>query len=103
MSVNDTQKMGAALSYAKRYALCAALNIIVTDEDDDAAKMSVTIDDKQAATIQEWMDTIPDFKPKPFFRWLEIESLSELPAANYDMVINELKRKAQEKGVKVGT
>ena len=33
MRVNQTQKMGAALSYARRYALCGALNIIVSDED----------------------------------------------------------------------
>ena len=37
MSVNETQKMGAALSYAKRYCLVAALNLIVSGEDDDAA------------------------------------------------------------------
>jgi len=37
MRVNDTQKMGAALSYARRYALCGALNIVVSDEDMDAA------------------------------------------------------------------
>lgn len=37
MKVNDTQKMGAALSYAKRYALVAALNIVVSGEDSDMA------------------------------------------------------------------
>jgi len=36
MTVNDTQKMGAALSYARRYAICGALNITVSDDDDDA-------------------------------------------------------------------
>ena len=40
MRVNDTQKMGAALSYAKRYCLCAALNIVVADEDFDGAPPS---------------------------------------------------------------
>ena len=37
LKVNDTQKMGAALTYARRYALCGALNIVVSDEDMDAA------------------------------------------------------------------
>lgn len=37
--MSDAQACGAALSYAKRYALCAALNIVVTDEDNDAAAM----------------------------------------------------------------
>ena len=36
MRANDTQKMGSAISYAKRYALTAALNLIVSDHDDDA-------------------------------------------------------------------
>jgi hypothetical protein len=38
MRVNETQKFGAALSYAKRYALQGALNIVVTDEDTDACE-----------------------------------------------------------------
>jgi len=37
MQVNDTQKMGAALTYGRRYALVSALNIVVAGEDDDAA------------------------------------------------------------------
>lgn len=40
VKVNDSQKMGIALSYAKRYCLCAALNIVVTDEDLDAASLN---------------------------------------------------------------
>ena len=39
MRVNDTQKWGAALSYARRYALCAALNI-TTGEDVDAVNLA---------------------------------------------------------------
>jgi len=37
--MSDAQACGAALSYAKRYALCAALNIVVTDEDNDGAAL----------------------------------------------------------------
>lgn len=33
--VNDTQLYGQAVTYGKRYALCAALGIVVTDEDND--------------------------------------------------------------------
>src|SRR5436190_8740894 len=42
--VNDTQLYGQAVTYAKRYALCAALNIVVSDEDNDASKCLDTID-----------------------------------------------------------
>lgn len=47
-AMNDAQAYGSALSYAKRYALTAALNIIVTDSDDDAqrAKMTMVTDEE---------------------------------------------------------
>ncbi len=35
-AVNASQLMAQTLSYGKRYALCAALNIVTTDEDTDA-------------------------------------------------------------------
>ncbi len=34
--MNDTQKIGSALTYGRRYALTAALGIVTADEDDDA-------------------------------------------------------------------
>lgn len=34
-SKNNTQGVGSSTSYGKRYAMCAALNIIVENEDDD--------------------------------------------------------------------
>lgn len=53
--MNDTQKMGSALTYGRRYALCAALGIVTAEEDDDAQAM--TIDShagEPAATPQPW-------------------------------------------------
>jgi hypothetical protein len=35
MRVNDTQKVGSANSYARRYALMNALNLVASNEDDD--------------------------------------------------------------------
>lgn len=101
MNVNDTQRFGAALSYAKRYALCAALNIIVSDDvDNDAAALVDTINEKQLGTIEDWMGTT-GVKPGPFLRWLGIERMSELPVGDYEKVITELQRKAREQGIKV--
>ncbi|CAK0771359.1 hypothetical protein CCP3SC5AM1_720010 [Gammaproteobacteria bacterium] len=34
--MNDTQKVGSALTYGRRYALCAALGIVTAEDDDDA-------------------------------------------------------------------
>lgn len=93
MRVNDTQKMGAALSYAKRYALCAALNIIVTDEDNDAAKLTETITEQQLATINEWIEST-NTELKKFLHWLDIKSLADMTAAQYENALVTLKRKA---------
>lgn len=46
--MNDIQKMGSTLTYAKRYALMGVLNIIVEDSDTDA-NVSVIVED----TIKE--------------------------------------------------
>lgn len=35
LSKQDAQAIGSAISYAKRYALCAALGIVSSDDDDD--------------------------------------------------------------------
>ncbi len=100
LRVSDTQKMGAALSYAKRYALCAALNIVVSEEDNDAEKMFEGITDEQLITIEEWIGVMGDkFKVRPFLKWLGIEKMSELKAEQYGMVMTELQRKAKELGV----
>jgi hypothetical protein len=96
MRVNDTQKMGAALSYAKRYALCAALNIVVTDEDSDAQGVAQAIDEKQVATLEEWIETSGANRQK-FLDTYQIKTLGEMPAQMFLTAISQLQRKAKQK------
>lgn len=96
MRVNDTQKMGAALSYAKRYALCSALNIVVTDEDTDAAGVLETITQEQVATLEEWIETSGADR-KRFLKAFAIERLSDMPAQQFMVALGELKRKAGQR------
>jgi len=60
MRVNETQKIGSANSYAKRYALMNALNLVASDEDDDGVAANAPIideaTDEQLAKIQEYKD-----------------------------------------------
>lgn len=42
-SKNAVQAVGSSLSYGKRYSVCAALNIITTDEDDDGAALGAAV------------------------------------------------------------
>ena len=96
MRVNDCQKMGAALSYAKRYALCAALNIVVTDEDNDAATVMETITEEQMAQLEEWIEVSGADRVR-FLKRFAIEKLADMPATQFLVAIGELKRKAAQK------
>jgi hypothetical protein len=44
--MNDSQKIGSALTYGRRYALCAALGIVTAEDDDDGQAATNT---RQAA------------------------------------------------------
>ena len=95
MRVNDCQKMGAALSYAKQYALCAALNIVVTDEDNDAATVMETITEEQMAQLEEWIEVSGADRAR-FLKRFAIEKLADMPAQQFMVAIGELKRKAAQ-------
>lgn len=100
MSVNDTQKMGAALSYAKRYALCAALNIVVTDEDDDAGRMQeqiTYITEAQAIQLDEMIQSYGADRAK-FLDFYGIKSTAELPASRFQQAFAALQKKGAKKG-----
>lgn len=95
MRVNETQKYGAALSYAKRYALQSALNIVVTDEDTDAGNLSgATITDEQAIQLQEWIDSTGADKAK-FLAFLKVERLADLPASKFANAMEAIQKKAK--------
>ena len=60
MRVNETQKIGSANSYAKRYALMNALNLVASDEDDDGMAAGAPIVEEataeQIVEIQDYKD-----------------------------------------------
>jgi hypothetical protein len=97
MAVNDTQKFGAALSYAKRYCLCAALNIVTTDQDTDAAGLMEVIGPSEIANINTLLER-HERSLDAFLKWAteaagrEIESLDQLPKAIYAKAVDVLSR-----------
>ena len=92
MRVNDTQKYGAALSYVKRYALCAALNIVVTDEDNDAIPLQRGITHEQGEKLKRLIQQT-DTDPAKFLKWAGCESLAEMPANKFGDAVAFLERK----------
>ena len=100
MSVNSTQKMGAALTYAKRYALCAALNIVVTNEDDDAQSVTTdvpTITQEQAAALDDLVQ-LGEFDRAQVLPFYHVKKWAELRADRYEAVKEQLERKCAAKG-----
>lgn len=92
LKASEPGKYGAALSYAKRYALCAALNIVVTDEDDDAASVVSTISALQMEEIESLIRETGTNIDR-FLAWAEIESLAQMPVAKFGKAIVFLKQK----------
>lgn len=106
MNTNATQDYGIAVSYLKRYLLCAALNIVVSGEDDDARKLVQKITPEQIEEINRLIELRKERKPNPpfnmelFLDWIRnatrchIEDLSDIPVSHYERIINDMKRKA---------
>jgi hypothetical protein len=83
--MNVAQQMGSAISYAKRYAMTAALNIVTTDEDDDgAAAGTAVVTREQADRIRDQLAQISDPEHvRKFWEWLQVATPEEIPAAKF--------------------
>jgi hypothetical protein len=91
--VNDTQRYGMALSYAKRYCMCAALNIVCTDdEDDDAASMVEFVEPAQIAQLKRLIDE-KGVDLGRFLAWANVDGLDKICKKEYAKCIDMLQRK----------
>lgn len=91
---NITQQLGSASSYAQRYALIAALNLNVTDrqDDDGGASGSEFISEDQANEIHNLMEKLTPERKKAMLEWANVKTVEEIPAADYRKVIKNLQR-----------
>jgi hypothetical protein len=97
-SKNAVQAIGSSVSYAKRYVLCALLNISTRGEDDDAAKA-----DKGVTEFQK--DAMKDVLMKctqATRDWFEktYNSIDEVPANKFTAVYEKLKAARDKAEVK---
>jgi hypothetical protein len=90
MRVSDAQKYGAAISYAKRYGVCAALNIVVADEDNDAASLD-TIGEKEIAQIESLLVSKKRDRKK-FLDWAGVDEIGDILTVEFPKIIDTLKR-----------
>jgi len=96
MKVNSAQRAGAAISYAKRYALCAALNIVVTDEDIDAGIPEDGLIEDQVIKLKEIAESISDGRMAGFFKMMGVDlgDWSTIPASRFNDAKRDLTRVA---------
>lgn len=93
---NVSQQMGSATSYAKRYALVAALNLIVSDHDDDgAAAGSAYVTPDQIKEIDALVSKLPADRREAFLEWINAETVAHIKAADFDKAISQLKKAAK--------
>jgi len=94
---NNAQNMGMALTYAKRYALCMALGLTITDEDTDARFVSQVVSPELADTIDNYLINLGDkVDREAFFKWAGCDSVFSIPAEKGEAALQMLKKKAGE-------
>lgn len=77
-AMNDAQAYGSALSYAKRYALTAALNIVVTDADDDATRAKITMVTDEELKVLRALIEEKRVDEERFLKWAAIDRLEDM-------------------------
>ena len=89
--INVAQQQASANSYARRYALSNALNLVYSDEDDDGGAAGTTfLTTDQAIEIQ---DLVCEKKvnQEAFFKWVGVDSYESIPASWYARIKREYK------------
>lgn len=94
-AMNNQQKVAAALTFAKRQSLVAALGLVTTDEDTDTITREIDptpISDDQLNHLE---DLIEETKTDivRFLKYLDVAALKDLPAGRYQQALTALERK----------
>ena len=78
------QAQGDANTYAKRYCLCNALDIVVTGNDQDMQPIVTTISAKQSDELTAMLTNAPQGTLEALLEWAGVETLAELPSAKFN-------------------
>lgn len=86
-ATNEAQAMGSSIMYARRNALCLALDIVVTDEDDDAqaAGAGPLITAEQAKSLNDSLaalEAAQEGGAQRFIAWVGCD-VAQIPAARF--------------------
>lgn len=90
--MNRVQGCISTNSYGERVLTCNIFNITIAGKDKDG-RSSERIGDKHIATLNEWLEQIPNGLP-PFLKFMGVESLADIPMSDFGKAVDALKRKA---------
>jgi len=97
MRANETQRVASANTYARRYALCNALNIVASEEDDDAhALASGKLGKSQVDVIRKRIGEIEQrdtFDKAAFLKLFEVSTIDDIPESKFGLVLEKLAQK----------
>lgn len=97
--MNVAQQMGSAISYAKRYAMTAALNIVTTDEDDDgAAAGTQAITREEADAMLDLLNQLPKDKQSLVLKFGGVDCVDDYPSRLYGAAMKKLRATVAKEG-----
>jgi hypothetical protein len=103
-AMSGPQKGGAAVTFAKRYALIAALGLTTTETDTDAQqkidRKPEKINSEQAANLSALLDEVygaDSGARAKFFQFFDVETVADLTAPQFAVACRELEKKRGKK------
>lgn len=96
-SKNNIQGIGSTQSYLSRYTLLAATGLAAGMPEDDGrdSEKVVCVSENEIANIQALIDEVGANKIS-FLRYLKVDELGDIPAANYKYVVKLLEEKRKK-------
>lgn len=94
----DAHGFGSALTYARRYALMTAFGVPAEDDDGTSAVRSMKADTGELVDDAQWAALVQMIEAKQadtqrFCKYLQVDSLKDLPASRFDAAMAALKAK----------
>lgn len=94
INTNDAQNFGGTLTYLKRYLICAALNIVITDNLEEDKDGVLFITPEEIETLNVLIEkTGTDLQR--FLTWAKVETLDQLPQAKFAAAVSMLGKKVK--------
>ena len=97
-SKNAIQAIGSTITYLQRYTLLALTGLATHEQDDDAQAVSEKIDDKQLHSLRDALIAVGmEDKEGALCKHFNLESLEDLPKADYQKAVSLIQAAAQKK------